>query len=382
MNEEQVGKKGKYKILLVEDQQNIIKLFTYNLSKAGFYCEAAKNGKVGLERAKLYKPDLIISDIMMPEVDGIEFRKMLLKDTDLKSIPFVFLTAKGEEEDILEGYGLGIEDYIIKSSSTKVIIAKVSAILQSIEKEKKKIVEEIHRAANSVGAKVIPDKFPEFKGFDIKHWHVPFKNIPGGDFIDYFKLDDNTLAVVLGDVMGKKWGAWYFAVAYAGYVRSAVRFVLQSAQNLSPGEIVKRINESICKDERLAEIFITISVLILDAKNNNAKYSGAGDLPLIFKRGSVEKIQSGGLLMGFDRNSKYEDRDIKLQKGDTLFLITDGLIESRGYKNTPLGIDGFIEILSKIKMDEDPLKKIKREVHAFTGENFEDDLSIVIVQSL
>ena len=59
-------------------------------------------------------------------------------------------------------------------------------------------------------------------------------------FIDYFPIDNNKIAIALGDVMGKKWGAWYFAVAYAGYVRSALRFVLQSDKNLSPGEIIKK----------------------------------------------------------------------------------------------------------------------------------------------
>ena len=67
-------------ILLVEDEFNIAKLFTYNLTKAGFHCEHANNGREGLAQALKNKPDLIISDVMMPEMDGFEFRKKLLED--------------------------------------------------------------------------------------------------------------------------------------------------------------------------------------------------------------------------------------------------------------------------------------------------------------
>jgi len=189
------------KILLVEDEFNIAKLFTYNLTKAGFYCEHANNGREGLAQALKNKPDLIISDVMMPEMDGFEFRKKLLEDEDLKSIPFVFLTAKGAEDDILQGFDLEIEDYIIKTSSPKVVIAKVSAILKSLEKERVKIVDEVQKAADTMGAKVVPDEALSFDGFKIKHWHLPFKNVPGGDFIDYFKIDEDNIVIVLGDVI-------------------------------------------------------------------------------------------------------------------------------------------------------------------------------------
>jgi len=182
--------KSANKILLVEDEFNIAKLFSYNLTKAGYQCEVASNGREGYEKALTYHPDLIISDVMMPEVDGYEFRKKLLENEELRKIPFVFLTAKGEEEDILQGYDLEIEDYILKTSSPKVVLAKVSAILKTLEKERSKVVDEVSKAADSMGVKVVPEEFPKFEGFEIKHWHQPHKNVPGGDFIDYIKIDE------------------------------------------------------------------------------------------------------------------------------------------------------------------------------------------------
>ncbi len=369
-------------ILLVEDEFNIAKLFNYNLTKAGFRCEVASNGREGYELAEKIRPDLIISDVMMPEVDGYEFRKLLLENAELKQIPFVFLTAKGEEEDILQGFDLEIEDYIIKTSSPKVVIAKVSAILKSLEKERVKVVDEVQRAADSMGTKVVPEEFPQFEGFQIKHWHMPFKNVPGGDFIDYFKLNDDNIAIIMGDVMGKRWGAWYFAVAYAGYVRSAARFVLESSNDYQPSHILQKVNDSVFKDERIAEVFITLSIIILDKKNKTARYSGAGDLPLIFKSKEVKRIVSTGVLLGFSKSGEYEDIELKLESGDELFLVTDGITEARNKSGELYGEERLMQFIGGLDRDSDSLEQLQKEIFNYTGGEMDDDVSVIAVKVL
>ncbi len=369
-------------ILLVEDEFNIAKLFNYNLTKAGFRCEVAGNGREGYELAEKIRPDLIISDVMMPEVDGYEFRRLLLENAELKQIPFVFLTAKGEEEDILQGFDLEIEDYIIKTSSPKVVIAKVSAILKSLEKERVKVVDEVQRAADSMGTKVVPEEFPQFEGFQIKHWHMPFKNVPGGDFIDYFKLNDDNIAIILGDVMGKRWGAWYFAVAYAGYVRSAARFVLESSNDYQPSHILQKVNDSVFKDERIAEVFITLSIIILDKKNKTARYSGAGDLPLIFKSKEVKRIVSTGVLLGFSKSGEYEDIELKLESGDELFLVTDGITEARNKSGELYGEERLMQFIGGLDHDSDSLEQLQKEIFDYTGGEMDDDVSVIAVKVL
>jgi phosphoserine phosphatase RsbU/P len=369
-------------ILLVEDEFNIAKLFNYNLTKAGFRCEVASNGREGYQLAEKIRPDLIISDVMMPEVDGYEFRKLLLENAELKQIPFVFLTAKGEEEDILQGFDLEIEDYIIKTSSPKVVIAKVSAILKSLEKERVKVVDEVQKAADSMGTKVVPEDFPQFEGFQIKHWHMPFKNVPGGDFIDYFKLDDDNIAIIMGDVMGKRWGAWYFAVAYAGYVRSAARFVLESSNDYRPSHILQKVNDSVFKDERIAEVFITLSIIILDKKNKTARYSGAGDLPLIFKSKEVKRIVSTGVLLGFSKSGEYEDIELNLKNGDELFLVTDGITEARNTAGELYGEEKLMQFIGDLNPDNDSLEQLQKEIFDYTGGEMDDDVSVIAVKVL
>ena len=372
-----------YKILLVEDETNVAKLFSYSIQKAGLECVTATNGVEGLEKARETNPDLIISDIMMPVMNGFEFRQRLLDDTELRQIPFVFLTAKGEDDDILEGYELDIEDYILKTSTPKVVIAKVKALLKSKQKEREKTVGEVQKAAGSLGAKVVPSEFPEFEGYIIKHWHVPFQDVPGGDFIDYVRMDDDNLVIVLGDVMGKKWGAWYFAVAYAGYVRSAIRFAVESSSKPSAGEIIQNVNKSIYKDERLSEVFVTLSVIMLNKKEKTALYSGAGDLPIFLKRGEVSTVRSEGLLLGFNEDGDYQDYKIELNKGEAIYLISDGIIESRNPESEKeYGKERLIDVISSLTADEDPLEKIKRDFSIYTSGKFEDDTSLLCIKAV
>jgi len=375
-----LAEENKATILLVEDDANISRLFNHNLTKAGYNCVAAMNGQEGFDAAIKHKPDLIISDIMMPEVDGYEFRRMLLEQEDLKEIPFIFLTAKGEEDDVLQGYELEIEEYIIKTSSPKIVLAKVNAILKSIEKERDKVVGEVQKAADSMGAKVVPDEFPILEGFDIKHWHVPFQNVPGGDFIDYIQIDDDHLVVILGDVMGKRWGAWYFAVAYAGYVRSAARIILESSDNFAPSEILNKVNSAVFNDERISEVFVTLSVVVINRKSNVIKYGGAGDLPLIYKKDSVETIMSEGLLLGFAKESQYKDVEIQMEPGDEVILITDGIIESRGAGGEMFGHEGLAEVLKNVSKTENSLEVIKSEFLKFVNNKMEDDTSLIVIR--
>lgn len=372
----------KKKILLVEDELNVAKLFQYNLNKAGYNCIHANDGEEGLKLAESENPDLIISDIMMPKVDGYQFRENILKHPTLKDIPFIYLTAKGEEDDILKGYELGVEEYVLKTASPKVVLAKIGAILKTKEKQRQKAIEEVHTAADKMGTKVVPDNAPKFIGFEIDHWHSTFENIPGGDFIDYIKIDDQNLAIVLGDIMGKRWGAWYFAVAYAGYVRSAVRIALSGNDDISPAKIIQKVNQAVSDDERISDVFITLSVITLNNIENIAKYSGAGDLPLIFKSKSVHEYKSNGLLLGFDKESEYEDFEIKLNKGDQLFITTDGIVDSRNEEGEAFGMERLKSTIANLSFEDNSVEKIKESYIQFAGNRADDDISIIGIKTL
>lgn len=121
---------AKESILVVEDEEDILELVTYSLSKEGYQVHGAVSGEEGLKAVRSNPPDLVVLDLMLPGVDGLEVCKRLKADPRLVQIPVVMLTAKGEEADIVTGLELGADDYLTKPFSPKVLIARVRAALR------------------------------------------------------------------------------------------------------------------------------------------------------------------------------------------------------------------------------------------------------------
>jgi two-component system alkaline phosphatase synthesis response regulator PhoP len=129
----------KKKILVVDDEKDIVELLSYNLSKEGLTVMTARNGREALERVK-QKPDLIILDIMMPEMNGLEVLREIKKNTDTASIPVLLLTAKGSETDEIVGLEIGADDYIIKPVKIGKILARVHSVLRRQDQTVQKTV--------------------------------------------------------------------------------------------------------------------------------------------------------------------------------------------------------------------------------------------------
>ena len=118
------------KILVVDDDPDILTLVRYNLEKEGFKISTVESGEEAIEKARKIKPDLLILDLMLPGMDGLEVCRLLKSDAAVKHIPVMMLTAKGEETDIVVGLELGADDYLTKPFSPKVLAARVRALLR------------------------------------------------------------------------------------------------------------------------------------------------------------------------------------------------------------------------------------------------------------
>ena len=121
---------AKQKILAVDDEEDILELLRFNLTKEGFSVIGAASGEEALKFARAEKPDLILLDLLLPGIDGLEVARRLKNDATTKEMPVIMVTAKGEEADIVTGLEVGAEDYITKPFSRKVLIARVRAVLR------------------------------------------------------------------------------------------------------------------------------------------------------------------------------------------------------------------------------------------------------------
>ena len=119
----------KYTILLVEDEESMVTLIKYNLEQEGYIFSSVKNGKLALEFCNRQRPDLILSDISMPEMDGYELRESLIDNENFRDIPFIFLTAKTQTDDKFRGMGLGVNHFLIKPFEPELLLLTISSIL-------------------------------------------------------------------------------------------------------------------------------------------------------------------------------------------------------------------------------------------------------------
>ena len=126
----------KEKILIVDDNPHVLKLLRISLEKAGYEVHTAENGDQGLEITQKVKPDLIVSDVMMPETDGIEFCWMIRENSEIPMVPFIFLTSLSDKEMEIRGFRAGADEYLVKPVDRNVLLDKVRTLLNRAKRVK------------------------------------------------------------------------------------------------------------------------------------------------------------------------------------------------------------------------------------------------------
>ncbi len=147
---------SKERILIVDDEEDILELVRVSLEKEGYPTMCAASGEKGLAIARAELPDLIVLDLMMPGIDGLEVTRSIKSDPVLKNIFIVMLTAKGEEADIITGLELGADDYVTKPFSPRILIARIRSVLR--RKSRPSIPSDETGAIHVQGITIIPHK--------------------------------------------------------------------------------------------------------------------------------------------------------------------------------------------------------------------------------
>lgn len=371
------------KILIVEDNLMFRKVMEASLKKAGYICVLCDSATEALLLLQTETPDLILSDYDMPEINGFDFRHTVLLNPDIRDIPFVFLTSFTDNSLVLEGLNMNALDYINKETPMPVIISKLNNIIKSLENEHIRSIRELKIAAETLNVKSIPTTNPKVSGFRINFWHKGYLGYPGGDFIDFIQVDDRYCFALLGDIMGKKWKAWFFTFGFLSYIRAAIRFCVLD-NDFALDTIVQKINKLVFLDESLQNILSSLSLLLLDSQTGAVHYTGAGDLPLILfkkKDQKTDMLLSSGLLLGLLEDGFYDKQIVSMQPGDQLVIFTDGMIDipSNGSKKSDYPF--FVERVSPYFGKEASFDLIKSNVlDQINDSNQMDDASIIFIE--
>ncbi len=326
-----------HKILVVDDEPDfeylIRQKFRKKIRENEYEFFTALNGQEALNLLNNnHEIDLILTDINMPQMDGLTLLKNIqaLNNPLLKSI---VVSAYGDMENIRTAMNRGAFDFITKPINFEDLEITINKTLDEVANLKSALkvrdnfvaLQQELSVARNIQISMLPQNFPPFpdnKKFELDA-HIDTADEVGGDFYDFFMIDDQRLGFVIGDVSGKGVPAAIFmAVSKTAIKTTAMR-------KLAADECLNVVNNALAR-ESVSEMFVTSIYGILDCNTGEVELCNAGhNFPYLLNNGVVKKLTvSGGIPLGYLENFNYEKYNIKLQPGEILFFYTDGVPEA------------------------------------------------------
>jgi sigma-B regulation protein RsbU (phosphoserine phosphatase) len=379
------------RVLLVEDDPFTLRILHKRLQAGGYQIETATNGCEALDKADVFKPQLILSDWMMPEMDGVELCAQIRKRPGGKSIYFILLTARDKNEDKVSAFDTGADEYLVKPCDGKELMARLRAAdrllrLQTelarsngeLQKAYRRINDEM-QATSHIQRSMLPQSLPEVPGYRFAAHYQPSTEC-SGDFYDLLALEEGRLGIVIGDVSGH--GAP--AMVAMALTRMLVR--MEASRAADPAALLFRVNNLLFEYLPTGQ-YATMFYGVLDPATGELVYSSAGHNPplCVDRLGRAAEYLTG--CEGFPlklvgSNMPYETSRLRLAPQQQLILYTDGLVETFNMENEPYGAENLTAMAMRL-IDEAPMPlihSILKDLDQFRGAHpFDDDLSLLIV---
>ena len=378
------------KILVVDDERFNINVLV-DLLKPEYKMMAAKSGAQALKAVNSANPpDLILLDIMMPEMDGYEVCRRVKENEDTRNIPIIFVTAMGQEGDETKGLELGAADYLTKPVKPAIVKARIKTQLELkkqleelqqahtiIEEQKNRMQTELN-VGRDIQLAMVPKIFPEKQQFSINALLEPAREV-GGDFYDVFMTDEEHLCFCVGDVSGKGVPAALFMAMAKTLIKS------RATVDPSTASIVTHVNDVLSEDNDGC-LFVTLFVCILNINSGVLLTTNAGHNPPLLKRKGEALIPLttlDGPMVAVMPECAYTENKIQLEKGDQLLMFTDGVTEADTSSGEFYGDDRLQQWFTEIAEDSvKPLiNELITEIHNFEGEGRQaDDITLLALK--
>jgi len=363
-------------ILLVDDNPTNLQVLFQTLEGVGCKLLIAKNGNGALAIAGKASPDLILLDIMMPDIDGYEVCRQLKADPATADIPVIFLSALGETEDKVKGLHLGAVDYITKPFQPDEVIARVNTHLtihrlkREVESQKDQLEHELE-VVSEVQRKLLPKKLPEINGFKLAA-HYATSRYAGGDYYDILEVPDNRWGFLIADAEG------HSAPAAVLMAMTCALFRAYSGSPDDPAAVLHYLNQHLCKVADPS--FMTALYAVYDAGQQTMRIARAGQpLPMIYRASEKKafELDSPGVYpLGIE---PYEIEipvtEVKLLPGDRFLIYTDGLSERFNAAGETYGEARLLKPLAtdNATVPQDVVAAIMGDVEQFAGNHPADD---------
>jgi sigma-B regulation protein RsbU (phosphoserine phosphatase) len=354
------------KILIIDDSLEIRALLGRFLKASGYEIGEARNGEEGLRLVCEFMPDLILLDIIMPDIDGFQVCEKLKADPDSKDIPVIFLSARSDTADKVKGLAIGGADYITKPFDRGEVMARIEnqlkirrltdALMAANAElmQKQKNLDEGLQAAAGIQQGLLPQKLPKIEHLDIAWKFMPSEKI-GGDIFNVLRLDEDHVAFYMIDISGHGVPAALVTFSVSQALQPHTGCTVRHPSDLScghevvpPSEVLKALDAEY-PWERF-EKFLTIIYIIIDLRQEDLIYSNAAHPPpmVLHSNGSYDLLEKRGTVIGLDGIVPFEDEQRKLRDGDKILCYTDGVFEIMNDKGEIFGEKRFHELVQSL----------------------------------
>ncbi|MDX1530752.1 MAG: SpoIIE family protein phosphatase, partial [Rhodothermales bacterium] len=332
---------ARHSVLVVEDNHTLRRLLEYRLGKH-YDVRSAQHGEEALARVEEAAPDLIVSDIMMPKMDGFALLDALRKNEHTRAIPFIFLTAKADDPSRLKGLGEGVDDYITKPFDIDFLLTRIERLLERAQLYQTRLTARLGRDFSD---RLMPKSMPSVPGYRSLFYSQPRED-GGGDLFDWAEIEPGVFFFTVGDIMGKGLEAKFYAFSFLSYIRSTIKAVVE--QSTSPATVLTRVNRMLAKDEVLEDTFASLLLMRWEPATGTVTYANAGHCrPLYVTPERVGIVEQSDLILGLDPSEAYTDRSFEIPQGAALVAYTDGLIEQPGKDGKPIGEEGLASVAAE-----------------------------------
>ena len=363
------------KILLVDDNPINLQVLMETLQERGSRLLIAKDGKAALDITRKTTPDLILLDIMMPEMDGYEVCQHLKADSATARIPVIFLSAMDRTEDKVSGLKLGAVDYITKPFQPEEVLARVDTHLtihrlqREVQEQRDQLEHELE-TVSKLQRNLLPKALPKVAGLDLAAYYETSR-YAGGDYYDFWELPDGRIGILVADAEGHSSPA---------AVLMAMTCTLFHSFDRNPGDpeaLLVHLNRYLCQ---LAEpSFVTALYAIYDPQTRSLKAGRAGHgHPVLLETatGRAREWEIPGVTpLGIYDFDTVPVSEIQLQPGDRFLLYTDGICERFNASGELYGEIRVVDSLGKVSGTDARtiVDSIMRDVDEFAGDHPADD---------
>jgi len=381
------SEKRKAKILVIDDKPFNVRLLSMILRAEGYEILQGYSGEEAIEQAQKESPDLILLDIMMPDMDGYEVCEKLREIEQTKAIPVVMITALKELNDKIKALDVGADDFISKPFEKIEVLARVRSSLRVKRlydelEDKNRLLEDELIMAREVQEALLPKKIEiDAKmppGLEFWSQYLPALAV-GGDFFDIAKISPYVIGVFIADVMGHG--------AQPALITVLLKTLLSELfySSSTPAELLSELNKRYNALVHQTGIYTSAFYLTVDVSNQRVVFSNAGHPPaLLIRKANLELrelVEESGLALGLAADYDYRNHEEKLEIGDTIFLYTDGLSDISNQNGEVFGLDNLKSVVANnLKLQSATLiQTILNAIDRFTGSTPEDDITVLTI---